>query len=50
MAEVSLRPVTEDNFDAVMSLNVRGAYFCAQAVAKYLLAAGRPGSIINMSS
>ncbi|MGR3761936.1 SDR family NAD(P)-dependent oxidoreductase [Roseobacteraceae bacterium NS-SX3] len=40
---------TED-FDAVMQVNVRGAYFLTQAVAKGLLAAGRPGSLINISS
>jgi NAD(P)-dependent dehydrogenase (short-subunit alcohol dehydrogenase family) len=34
----------------VMNLNVRAAYFCAQAVARRLLAAGKAGSIINMSS
>ncbi|MEO1248481.1 MAG: glucose 1-dehydrogenase [Pseudomonadota bacterium] len=39
-----------DDFDHVMNLNVRGAYFCAQAVAKGLLAAGKPGSIVNISS
>ena len=37
-------------FDAVMELNVRAAYFVAQAVAKGLAKAGRPGSIINISS
>ena len=42
--------VTQDDFDAVMNLNVRAAYFAAQAVARRLIAAGRPGSIINMSS
>ncbi len=39
-----------EDFDAVMALNVRGAYFLAQAVAKGLIAAGRPGSIITISS
>jgi NAD(P)-dependent dehydrogenase (short-subunit alcohol dehydrogenase family) len=39
-----------DDFDAVMGLNVRGAYFLTQAVAKGLLAEGRPGSLINISS
>ena len=42
--------LTPEDFDHVMNLNVRGAYFCAQAVAKGLLAAGKPGSIINISS
>ncbi|NOD64714.1 MULTISPECIES: SDR family NAD(P)-dependent oxidoreductase [unclassified Ruegeria] len=38
------------DFDAVMNVNVRGAYFLTQAVAKGLLDAGRPGSLINISS
>ena len=42
--------VTVDDFDAVMGLNVRAAFFLAQHVAKRLLAAKRPGSIINVSS
>lgn len=41
---------TQEDYDAVMDLNVRGAYFLTQAVAKGLLAAGRPGSLINISS
>lgn len=42
--------VTEEDYDAVLDLNLRAAYFAAQAVIKRLLAANRPGSIINMSS
>ncbi len=42
--------VTHDDFDAVMDLNLRAAFFVAQAVAQRLLAARRPGSIINISS
>ena len=42
--------VTADDFDAVFGLNVRAAFFAAQAVARRLIAAGRPGSIINISS
>jgi len=42
--------VKVEDFDFVFSLNVRAAYFAAQAVAKALVAAKRPGSIINMSS
>ena len=41
---------TEDDFDAVANLNVKGAYFLTQAVAKGLVAAGKPGSLINISS
>jgi NAD(P)-dependent dehydrogenase (short-subunit alcohol dehydrogenase family) len=39
-----------DDFDAVMNVNLRGAYFLTQAVARGLIAAGRPGSLINISS
>jgi len=42
--------VTVPDFDAVFSLNVRAAYFVAQAVARKLIEANKPGSIINMSS
>ena len=39
-----------EDFDAVANLNLRGAYFLAQAVAQGLIAAGRPGSLITISS
>jgi NAD(P)-dependent dehydrogenase (short-subunit alcohol dehydrogenase family) len=42
--------VTVEDFDFVFSLNVRAAYFVAQAVARRLVETGRPGSIINVSS
>jgi NAD(P)-dependent dehydrogenase (short-subunit alcohol dehydrogenase family) len=42
--------VKVEDFDFVFSLNVRAAYFVAQAVARGLVAAKRPGAIINMSS
>ena len=41
---------TSEDFDAVMNVNLRGAYFLSQAVAKWLIAAVRPGSLINISS
>jgi len=41
---------TPADFDAVMAVNLRGAYFLAQAVAARLIAAGRPGSLIQVSS
>ena len=42
--------VSVEDFDAVVDLNFRAAFFAAQAVARRLIAAGKPGSIINMSS
>ncbi len=42
--------VTPEDFDAIMGLNLRAAFFLAQAVARRLVGAGRPGSIVNVSS
>lgn len=42
--------VTPEDYDAVFGLNVRSAFFVAQAVAHRLMDAGRSGSIINVSS
>jgi NAD(P)-dependent dehydrogenase (short-subunit alcohol dehydrogenase family) len=45
-----LPDVKVEDFDAIFSLNVRAAFFMAQAVAMRLIAAKQPGSIINISS
>ena len=45
-----LMDVTVEDFDAIMGLNVRAAYFVAQAVARRLIEAKQPGSIVNVSS
>ena len=42
--------VKVEDFDAIMGLNVRAAFFVAQAVAKRLIDEKLPGSIINISS
>lgn len=42
--------VTPADYDAVMELNVRAAFFTAQAVARRMVAAGVRGSIVNVSS
>jgi NAD(P)-dependent dehydrogenase (short-subunit alcohol dehydrogenase family) len=42
--------VKVEDFDAIFALNVRAAFFMAQAVARRLIEAGRAGSIINVSS
>jgi glucose 1-dehydrogenase len=41
---------TLEDFDAVLAVNVRAVFVIGQAVAQALVAAGKPGSIINMSS
>lgn len=46
-------PTTEsvpEDFDLVSDLNFKGAYFLTQKVAKGLIEAGIPGSLINISS
>jgi len=45
-----LLDVTIEDYDVIMGLNVRAAYFVAQAVARRLIEARQPGSIINISS
>jgi NAD(P)-dependent dehydrogenase (short-subunit alcohol dehydrogenase family) len=42
--------MTEDDFDAVMGVNVKAAFFVAQAVARAMVDAGRGGTIIHTSS
>lgn len=42
--------ITEADFDKVIGLNLRGAFFGVMAAAKRMIALGRPGVIINMSS
>ena len=41
---------TSEDFDAVQAVNFKGAYFLTQAVAKGLIAAGKSGSLINITS
>lgn len=40
----------EEDYDAVMGLNLKGAYFLSAEAAKALMAAGKSGSIIHISS
>ena len=45
-----LQDVKVEDFDAIFAINVRAAFFMAQAVARRLIEAKLPGSIINISS
>ena len=45
----SLETSAED-FDEVMDVNLKGAYFLTQSIAKALIKAKKPGSLINISS
>ena len=42
--------VTEADFDAVMDVNFKGAFFLTQAFVRKLVAAKRPGRVINIST
>ncbi len=44
-----IEAVTEDDWDAMMSVNVRGAFLCCQAVGREMIR-HRQGKIINVSS
>lgn len=41
---------TVEDFDAVVAVNFRAAYFLTRSVARKLIEAGKPGSLINISS
>jgi glucose 1-dehydrogenase len=45
-----LLEVTENDYDRVLDVNLKGAFFLTQAFAAQLKAAGRPGRVINISS
>jgi NAD(P)-dependent dehydrogenase (short-subunit alcohol dehydrogenase family) len=47
---VAFLDMEEGDWDYVLDVNLKGACFCAQAVAKAMVAAGRQGSIINLTS
>jgi len=44
------RETTPENFDAVINTNLRAAYFATVAAADVMIAGGKGGSIINISS
>ena len=46
----SMTEVTPDDYDAVLDLNLKSAFFVAQAAAKGMLAAGTRGSLIHIGS
>ena len=42
--------ITEDDWDRIVQINAKGAFFCMQRVAKEMIHQGRGGRIVNMSS
>jgi NAD(P)-dependent dehydrogenase (short-subunit alcohol dehydrogenase family) len=47
---VYMTDVEEQDYDDTLDTNARGAFFVAQAVARRMIAAKRPGRIINIAS
>ena len=47
---VTFLDMTEADWDFVQDVNLKGSMFCAQAAARSMIAAGREGSIINLTS
>ena len=45
-----LTDISEDDWDAVLDTNLKGVFMMAQAAAKSMINADKPGSIINMAS
>ena len=42
--------ITEDEWDRMLNINLKGAFFCCQAALPYLRLSGRGGRIVNMAS
>ncbi len=47
---VSMLEMREPDWDAVLDVNLKGTFFCSQAAARVMVAAGTPGGIINLAS
>ena len=48
--QAKLEHVTEADYDAVLNTNLKGAFFLAQSAAQQMIAAKRPGRIVNIAS
>lgn len=42
--------ITEDEYDRVLSINLKGLLFVSQIAARYMVKAGRGGAIVNIAS
>lgn len=47
---VAMLDMTEKDWDFVHSINLKAGFFCAQAAARSMIAAGISGSIVNLAS
>jgi NAD(P)-dependent dehydrogenase (short-subunit alcohol dehydrogenase family) len=46
----SFLELTEETWDAVLTTNLKGSFICAQEVTRRMVAAQRPGVVINLAS
>jgi glucose 1-dehydrogenase len=42
--------LSEDTWERVLAVNLKGVFLCGQAAARAMAAAGRPGAIVNVAS
>jgi NAD(P)-dependent dehydrogenase (short-subunit alcohol dehydrogenase family) len=49
-AEIPFLDLTEEEFDRVVRVNLKGAFLCGQAAARHMVETGRRGAIINLTS
>jgi NAD(P)-dependent dehydrogenase (short-subunit alcohol dehydrogenase family) len=49
-AEIPFLDLTEEEFDRVIRVNLKGTFLCGQTAARQMVQAGTRGTIINMSS
>jgi NAD(P)-dependent dehydrogenase (short-subunit alcohol dehydrogenase family) len=47
---VGFLDMTEAQWDEVLSVNLKGTFFCTQAVVRQLVERGRPGAVVNLAS
>jgi NAD(P)-dependent dehydrogenase (short-subunit alcohol dehydrogenase family) len=47
---VAFLDMRDADWDHVLGVNLKGSFLCAQAGARAMVAAGRPGAIVNISS
>jgi glucose 1-dehydrogenase len=49
-AEIPFLELTEEEFDRVIRVNLKGTFLCGQTAARHMVESGTRGTIINMSS
>jgi NAD(P)-dependent dehydrogenase (short-subunit alcohol dehydrogenase family) len=47
---VNFLEMTEAQWDEVLNVNLKGTFFCTQAVVRRLVQRGRPGAVVNLAS